>query len=143
MKIQNAFVMEQDFIPAFDELLKKPMPAKQCLEMITSSEQITAEYNRLMKAQFLTLQQYCVKKENGSLASDERNGVIFVDKAAEEACTKEIADLKSGSVEISLTNKVRVYEDDVFTPRNIFLLKDLIDIVEREKPVVPGPVPGK
>jgi hypothetical protein len=139
MQIKISYVMEPDFIPAFDELLKKPMPAKQCLEMITSSEKITEEYNRLMKAQLLVLQQYCVMKDDGTLKFDDKGNVVFKDKESETAGNKEVADLKSGTIEIPLTNKVKVYDDDVSTPRKIFLLKDLIEIVERPAaPLMPG-----
>ena len=138
MQIKNAYVMEPDFIPAFDELLKKPLPAKQCLEMITSSELITAEYNRLMKAQLLVLEQYCVKKEGGTLKFDANGNIVFKDAESEKMGTKEVLDLKSGIFEIPLTNKVKIYDDDIITARKIFLLKDLIEIVEREKPTVPG-----
>lgn len=136
MQIKSTYVMEQDFIHAFDELLMKPMPAKQCLEMITSSEKITEAYNRLIKAQLLILKQYCVVKENGDLEFTPKGDIIFKDDASKVACNKEVADLKAEMLEIPLTTKVKVYSDDVSTPRKVFLLKDLIEIVEREIPPV-------
>lgn len=133
MQIKNAYVMEPDFVRTFDELLRKPMPAKQCLEMVTSSEKITEGYDRLMKTQLIILEQFCLLNEEGHLKEGPNGSVIFRDAAAEAACVQQVAELKSDSLEIPLTNKIKVYEDDVSTPRKIFLLKDLIEIVEREK----------
>jgi hypothetical protein len=134
MQIKNAFVMESDFVVAFDELLRKPMPAKQCLEMVTSSEKITEGYDRLMKTQRIILEQFCLLNEEGHLKEGPNGSVVFKDKESEAACIQQISELKSDSLEIPLINKVKVYEDDISTPRKIFLLKDIIEIVERAQP---------
>jgi len=137
MKIQNSYVAEDDFISAFDELLKKDMPAKQCLEMIKSEEILISHFNNLKRTQRTIVEKYAKKKDNGEIVLDNKNDIVFKSKPDEEKCKKEISEIREEFIEIPLTNKVKIYEDDIFTARKLVLLKEVVDVIKRDTPEEP------
>jgi len=137
MKIQNSYVAEDDFISAFDELLKKDMPAKQCLEMIKSEEILISHFNNLKRTQRTIVEKYAKKKDNGEIVLDDKNNIVFKSKSDEEKCKKEISEIREEFIEIPLTNKVKIYEDDIFTARKLVLLKEIVDVIKRDTPEEP------
>jgi hypothetical protein len=130
-------VAEDDFISAFDELLKKDMPAKQCLEMIKSEEILISHFNNLKRTQRTIVEKYAKKKDSGEIVLDDKNNIVFKSKADEDKCKKEIGEIREEFIEIPLTNKVKIYEDDIFTARKLVLLKEVVDVVKRDTPEEP------
>ena len=72
-----------------------------------------------------------------SIVFDDKNNIVFKSKADEDKCKKEIGEIREEFIEIPLTNKVKIYEDDIFTARKLVLLKEVVDVVKRDTPEEP------
>ncbi len=134
MKIKNEVVAEDDFVAAFDELLKKPTPAKQCLELIKSITLILQHYKDLKKTQRSILLKYSKTDGIGNILLDEKKQIVYKSLEDATSCQKEFSELHLEYLDIPLTNKVKIYEDEVSTGRKLFLLSDVVEVVERPAP---------
>jgi hypothetical protein len=134
MKISNGIVMADDFLLAFEELLSKEMPAKQCLEINQSLDELMGHYQILKRTQISIVSKYAVVKEDGSILFDEKGKVVFKSQEDEQKCSAEIMEIREESIDIPLSNKVKIYDDFLTTPKKLFLLQDVVDVVERAKP---------
>lgn len=137
MNILNALVLEDDFIKAFDELLKKEMPAIQCMQVIQSFDELLNHYNILKRTQVAIVSKHAIIDDKGGIKFDDKGNAIFKSKDAEKQCQEEIFEIRGESIEIPLADKIKIYDDDISTPRKLFLLQSLIDVVEREVPKAP------
>ena len=134
MKIKNALILTEDFIPAFDELLKKSMPARQCLQMIESLDELINHDKILRMAQITIVKKYARVDEKGELVFAQNGDAIFDTPEKETECKKELHEIRDEFFEIPLEDKVQIYEDDVSTPRKLFLLKDIVEVISRPVP---------
>ena len=135
MEIINVKVIEDDFIPAFEELMYKQMPAKQCLELCTCLDELVAQANVLRRSKKTIILKHAVtdgKPEN--VKSDANGSVIFPSPESELAAKTEIAEILMESIDIPLTERIKIFDDDISTPRKMRLLSDVIEIVERPIP---------
>jgi hypothetical protein len=133
MQIRNTFIIEDEFITAFDELLKIEMPAKQCLQMTQSLDKLVDQYKALKRTQLTIITKHTVLDDNGKITFDEKKNAIFKSPEEEQICKKEMGEIRKDTFEIPLVDKIKMYEDTVSTPRKMFLLQDVVEIVEREK----------
>lgn len=133
MKIKNGFLLDPNFIPAFEYLQKKELTAKQCIEMNQIAEELSVQFRVLQKSKYQLMEQYSAKDENKKMRTEENGDVIFPDSVTKVKCQKEIIDLMNEEYDVPLTTKIKVYEDETMTPVYYNLIKDLVDIVPRPK----------
>jgi hypothetical protein len=136
MQVKNQVVIEDDFLVAFNDLLKKDMTAKQCLEMIQSTEPLTAQYKALKSAQLAIVKKYAVLDDKGEVKFLNGVNIVFKSKEDESKCNTELLEIRKESIDIPLSTKIKMYEDDVSTPRKMWLLSDIVEMVERPAPEV-------
>jgi hypothetical protein len=131
MKIKNQYVIEDDFLAAFDELLKKDMTAKQCLEMIQSIETLTAHYKTLKNTQLTIVKKYAVLNDHGEVTFLDGTKIAFKSLEDDSKCNKELVEIRQETIDIPLSSKIKIYDDDVSTPRKMWLLSDIVEIADR------------
>jgi len=131
MQVKNQVVIEDDFLAAYNELLSKDMTAKQCLEMIQSTEKLTAQYKALKNTQLTIVKKYAVLDDKGEVKFLNGVTIVYKSKDDEIKCNKELIEIRQESIDIPLSAKIKIYEDDVSTPRKMWLLSDLVEMVER------------
>jgi hypothetical protein len=131
MKIKNQYVIEDDFLAAFDGLLKKDMTAKQCLEMIQSIEVLTTHYKTLKNTQLTIVKKYAVLNDHGEVTFLDGTKIAFKSLEDDIKCNKELVEIRQETIDIPLSSKIKIYDDDVSTPRKMWLLSDIVEIVDR------------
>lgn len=135
MKIKNGLLMEEDFMPAFEELLLKDLPAKQCLELAEALDDIAKKAMAVQRARRAIVEKYAQKGEDGQIKSrkDNPDKIDFGTKENEEKCAKEIVDLFNEEYDVPLSSKVTIKSSDVSTGRKMLLLRDIVEIEEPDK----------
>jgi len=133
MKLKNGIVIEDDFLLTFQELLNKDMPAKQCLELSTCLDELISHINVVRRTKRALIEKYAKKNKDGEILSDEDGAILFDDDEKRQKCLSEINEIMNESIDISLSEPVKIYADEIMTPKKVRLLKDVIEIVEREQ----------
>lgn len=133
LKIKNVNVLHNDFLPAFEKLMYRQMPAKQCLELSMSLEELTSHQAVARKARVAILTKHGKKNPDGTVMADTNGNAIFPDLAAQNACMAELAEIDQDTIEIPLTDKITVYEDEDFIPVQMYMLRSVIDVKPRPK----------
>jgi len=134
MKIKNGIVIEDDFLSTFQELLNKDTSAKQCLELSTCFDELLSHVNIVRRTKRSLIEKYAKKNNDGEIQSDEKGAILFDDGEKKQKCLSEINEILNESIDIPLSETVKIYTDEIMTPRKVRLLKDVIEIVEREQP---------
>jgi len=131
MIIKNYLILEDGFIDSFSKLMLKKMPAKQCLEVSACLEELISHHTILVRTRRAIADKFCKKNESGIPLRDDRDNLVFDSEEDRKKCYEELKEIHEEEIDIPLTNKIKIYEDELCTPREILLLKDIIDIVER------------
>lgn len=133
MLVKNSSIINKNFLESFYSLLKVRMPAKQCLEISLSIEEISAQYQIVNRARRAIVDKYCSKDPEGNPLQDDRGNLIFESPEIQKSCTKELDEIFDEEIDISLTKKIKIPADELMTPASILLLKDLIEIDESKE----------
>jgi hypothetical protein len=131
IKLQNGLVIMPQFMESFNKLMGMEMSAKQCLELSTAQEEIVSQVTIVNRSKKVILEKYCLKNEEGNPILDEGNAT-FETLEVQEKCLGDIAEVMNEFFELHVENKVVVDEDTKMTPQDFTLLKDLIEIKEKE-----------
>ena len=134
MEIKNFKLIEDDFVPAFEELMYKQMPAKQCLELATCLDEIVTHVGILRQTRKTIVLKHATKDGKQESAQVTEGTIIFPTPEAKQACTEETLEIMNEAFEIPLTERIKIKDSDLSTPRKMRLLSDVIEIVEDEKP---------
>ena len=132
MKIRNGVLIEDDFISAFQELMFRDMSVKQCHELSVCLEEIISHIGIVRRTKSTLIRKYA-KKDGDEFACDADGNLLFETPDEKKKCTTEIGEVMLDTIDIPLTDPVVFYADEVMTPRKYNLLKDIIQIVEREE----------
>lgn len=130
MLIKNSSILSKDFLESFANLMAKKMPAKQCLEVSSSVEELIAQHQIVLRARKAIADKYCQKNEEGVPLSDENGELIFETPEIKEICKKELQEILDEEIDISLSNRIRISGNEPMTPLQIRLLKDVIEVVD-------------
>lgn len=133
MEIKNSNVLHNEFLPAFERLMYRQMPAKQCLELSVCLDELTAHRNIAQKAKAVIIDKYGVKDKDGKVLVDSNGNVSFKDGEIGNKCISELKEIDGESITINLTNKVTIFEDEEYAPIHLRLLKDVLNIIPRPK----------
>jgi hypothetical protein len=130
MKIANSLIINSDFITVFDDLLKKEMPAKQCMQVVTSFDELVAQHKVLRRTQKAIVERFAKLDKKGVAEQDATGKILYKSAKDEEECKSELSVILSDTTEISLSSKIKISEDERMTPLKLYLLKDIVEIVE-------------
>lgn len=130
MKIQTGLIMNDDFLPCFIELMKREMPIKQCVAMSRSIEEISRQKVAVERVKQAFAAQFAEKDEkSGVLLKD--NIIQFSSEQAKQAYIAKYNEALMETFDIPLEEKIKIFEDEMFTPYKYALLQDVIEIVKR------------
>ena len=135
MEIKNSLIVNDAFFIAFQNLLKYKMPAKQCLELSSSVEEIAAQYSILKRAQRVIVEKYCLKNEDDTPKIDEKENILFETPELEKTCRQEINEIMQETFEIPLTEKIELSATEKFFPIDIRMLRDVISVEGVDIPI--------
>jgi hypothetical protein len=133
MKIKNVDILSNDFLPAFERLMYRQMPAKQCLELAQCLDELTSHQNITRKARTVIIEKYAVKDKSNKVVSDGLGNAVFPNDKAMQKCMAELKEIDDDTVEINLTSKITIYDDEHVVPMHIKVLRDVISITPRPK----------
>jgi hypothetical protein len=133
MTLKNIDVLHNEFLAAFERLMYRQMPAKQCLELSVCLDELTSHRNVAHKAKAVIIDKYGVKDKEGKVVVDVRGNVNFKDDDTGAKCVAELKEIDEDTIEIPLTNKVTIYDDEEYAPIHLRLLKDVLNIIPRPK----------
>jgi hypothetical protein len=127
MLIKNSAVLNNDFVEAFSKLMTLPMPAKQCLEVASCVEEILGQYQILIRARKAIADKYCLK-DNGVPLKGANDELLFETEEIKAQCQSDLQEIYNEEIDISLSNKIKIKGDQLMTPIQVRILKDVIDI---------------
>lgn len=135
MKIKNAILLEEEFMKAFGELLQKEMPIKKCLEISECIESMEERVNVINRTRRAIVEKYAVKDENGKIKIQDgtQEKIDFGSAEKEAQCMREIGELMNEDYELPLSEKIKIKSSEVSTPKKIYLLRNLIEVIEDPK----------
>lgn len=130
MLIKNRIIMQENFLTALSNLMNIEMPAKQCLEVSKSIEEIIGQFHIIIRAQKAIAEKYYMKDSNGLPIVDEEGRYRFENEELKKEFIKEIDEILNEEIDISLSNRIKIKGDIVkITPLTYKLLEDLIEII--------------
>lgn len=132
MKLRNQKILIPDFLPAFSELMKLKMPAKQCLEVSASLDELVNQHAIAARARRSKVVSYGMKDDKGEVCIDDKGHIRFDSEDTKQKCFQEIEELENEEFDISLSKPVKIKGDELSTPEKIRLLEELIEIVDIE-----------
>lgn len=135
IKIKNASIVKEEFIKNFNDLMKREMPAKQCLELSECIDKLQAQLEVIKRAQIAITKKYAVLDKDGNLMLDDKGGAKFDNVQKNVKCLEELNEIYEQGVELSLNSKVIIYEDEIFSPFKLNMLRDIIEIKPRNNKV--------
>ena len=132
MQIKNALIIHPDFMASFKNLMNIKMPAKQCLEISSCIEDLSAQNLIVARARKAIADKYCLKDENGNPKPDSKGNLCFETDELKTKCFKELQEILDEEIDISLTKKVKIASEEMMTPAMVYLLKDIIEIEDKK-----------
>lgn len=132
IKLQNGLVIMPEFMEALQKLMVLEIPVSQCVALSTAIEEINTQTNIVNRSKKVILEKYCLKDEAGKAKVDKVGNAIFENDETQQKCLNDIGEIMNETFELHLENKVVVPEDTKMTPQEFILLKDLIEVAEKE-----------
>jgi len=130
MLVKNSLILDDNFQDAFSSLMKLKMPVKQCLELSSCVEDLSAQKSILVRARRSIVDKYCLKNDDGEPLQDEKGNLRFDTPEIFNTCMGEIKEIEEEEIDIPVSSKVKVSKDEIMTPLQVLLLKDFIEIEE-------------
>jgi hypothetical protein len=130
MLLKNSILLEEEFLKAFSDLMSVKMPAKQCLEVSSSIDEISAQFNIVIRARKSIADKYCKRNEKGDPSLDSNGNIEFESEDFKKKCFEEIYEILEEGIDISLTSKIRIKNNEMMTPKKFKMLSALIELVD-------------
>lgn len=131
MLIKNSLILNEEFINSFSDLMTLKMPAKQCLEVSSCIDDILAQHQIVVRARRSIVDKYCSKDEDGMPIADEAGNLIFETPDLQKKCMAEIKEVLDEEIDLALSEKIKIPWNELMTPIQMKLLKDIIEIIEK------------
>lgn len=132
MLIKNSLIMHPDFIASFKDLMGIKMPAKQCLEISTCIDELSAQSVIVARARKAIADKFCKKDSEGNPIPDSQGNICFENDELKNKYIKEINEIYEEDIDITLTKKIKISADEIMTPASVYLLKDIIEIEDKK-----------
>lgn len=131
LKIKNSSVINEDFMNYFIDLMKREIPAKQCLELSECIDKLKNQFEVLKRAQIAITSKYCELDKDGNIIT-RGNNVVFKEVAKRVKCEEELVEIYTQSIEIPLNDKIKIKDSETLSPYKYNLLKEIVEIVPDE-----------
>jgi len=129
MEVKNFLLVSEKFLPAFEKLLRKEIPAKTCLQLSAAYDEIVSQITVVQRTRKAIAEKYAAKNEDGTVKIDELGNVVFPDDETKTKALKEIDEILNESLELAL-NKVVLNPEDKMTTEEYIMLRDIVEIPE-------------
>jgi len=129
MEIKNFLLIGEKFLPAFEKLLRKEIPAKQVLQLSTAYDEIVAQINVVQRTRKAIAEKYAAKNDDDTVKIDDVGNVEFPDDETKAKALKEIDEILNETLELAIDKIVISPEDKIITEEYI-ILRDIIEIPE-------------
>lgn len=134
MKLTNLQILNPQFVPALEKILKKEIPLSTCEELAKIILDIEERSKLIEKVRSAMIDKYLEKDDKGQPVVIDGNQPKYKSPEGQQKFMGELNELLKGEFEVQLTNKVNLEESDKMSGQEYLLVKDLINIVK--KPVV-------
>lgn len=136
MKLSNFQIMNPQFVPALEKLLKKEMSVSMCESLAISITEIEKKGAVLQKVKTALVDKYLEKDAKGKpIVLGGINGTPQTPKykssEAQQQFMKELTELLQGNFEVPFDKKIDVPEDDMMNAQEYMLVRDLINITKK------------
>jgi hypothetical protein len=134
MKLTNLQILNPQFVPALEKILKKEIPLSTCEELAKIIMDIEDRFKLIEKVRSAMIDKYLEKDTKGQPVVINGNQPKYKTKEDEKKFLGELNELLIGEFEVVLTDKVNLSEDDKMSGQEYLLVKDFITV--NKKPIV-------
>lgn len=135
MKLSNVQIMNSQFIPALDKLMRKSIPVSVCAELAECIAEIEKKLSTIMKVKSAIIDKYVEKDDKGQVVLVDGKSPKFVSEEARISFVDEINELLKGEFEVNFNSKIELNESDKMTAQEYVMIKDFVQIKKSEKVV--------
>jgi hypothetical protein len=128
--------MNQQFVPALENLLKKEMPLSTCEELVECLQEIEEKSKIIQRVRVSLIDKYLEKDDKGKPVVIDNTTPKFISDEAKSKFMAEVTELLKGNFEVKFDSKVILKETDVMSAQEYMLIKDFIKIEKNiNKPI--------
>jgi hypothetical protein len=131
MKISNLQILNPQFVPALDKLLKKEMPLSTCEELAKAILDIEQKAVLLQKVRTAMVDKYLEKDPNGKPVIIDGNKPKYKSDEAQKQFMGELNELIRGDFEVTLTKKIDLSEEDIMPAQEYILIRDFVNLIKK------------
>lgn len=135
MKLSNMQVMNPQFVPALDKLMRKSIPVSVCAELADCIVEIEKKINTIQKVKSAIIDKYLEKDAKGQVVIVDDKMPKFLNVEAQQKFYTEINELLRGEFEVTFNSKIDLDETDVMSAQEYVMIKDFVKIKKVEKVV--------
>ena len=130
MEIKNFLMMNNNFMPAFERLLKKEITAKSCLQLSTAYDEIVTQITVIDRTRQAIAHRYAKRTEDGSISLDAENAIEFDNEDSRLKALCQIDEILNETLEVDL-DQVVLKPDECMTTEDFILLKYIVKVADR------------
>jgi hypothetical protein len=123
--------MNQQFVPALENLLKKEMPLSTCEELVECLQEIEEKSKIIQRVRVSLIDKYLEKDDKGKPVVIDNTTPKFISDEAKSKFMAEVTELLKGNFEVKFDSKVILKETDVMSAQEYMLIKDFIKIEKK------------
>jgi hypothetical protein len=131
MKLSNLQIMNPQFVPALEKLLKKEMPISTCEALAVAITEIEKQGALLQKVRNALIDKYLEKDDKGKPIVINGNQPKYKNPEAQQQFMKELGVLLQESFEVSFDKKIDISEDEIMSAQEYMLVRDLVNITKK------------
>lgn len=135
MKLSNAQIMNPQFVPALDKLMRKSIPVSVCAELAECIAEIEKKLSTVMKVKNAIIDKYVEKDDKGQVAMIDGKAPKFVSDDARGKFMEEVNELLRGEFEVAFNSKIDLDESDKMTAQEYVMIKEFVQIKKSDKVV--------
>jgi hypothetical protein len=131
MKLSNMQVMNPQFVPALDKLMKKSIPVSVCVELADCISEIEKKINTIQKVKNAIIDKYLEKDAKGKVILIDGKSPKYTSVDAQQKFISEVNDLLKENFEVTFNSKIDLDETDLMSAQEYVLIKDFVNIVKK------------
>jgi signal transduction histidine kinase len=131
MKLTNVQILNPQFVPALEKLLKKSMSVSTCEALAVAISEIEKKGSILQRVRTAMVDKYLEKDAKGKPVIINENQPKYKSTEAKQQFLTELNELLQGSFEVAFDKKIDVSEDEVMPAQEYMLIRDLVNIVKK------------
>ena len=131
MKLSNMQVMNPQFVPALDKLMKKSIPVSVCVELADCISEIEKKINTIQKVKNAIIDKYLEKDAKGKVILIDDKYPKYINADAQQKFISEVNELLKDGFEVTFNSKIDVDETDLMSAQEYVLIKDFVNIIKK------------